>query len=71
MKIGIWAGCANGGMMDSLSISPFSEDDGEPDAVYDCSYAEWTEWKAHLKEHTKWARFWNDKLYCKKNRYTP
>jgi hypothetical protein len=33
MKIGIWDGCANGGMMDSLSIHEFKVGNGVPYAV--------------------------------------
>lgn len=61
-KIGINDRCANGGMMDSLSISPLAEDDGwEPMYTVDVTDEEWSAWQAHLKEHDKWADFWYNK----------
>ena len=68
MKIGIWDGCANGGMMDSLSISPYKENDGEPYAIAEVTEEKWAEWKAFLKEHDKWSVFWDKELCKKENR---
>lgn len=68
MKIGIWDGCANGGMMDSLSIHEYEEGNGEPYAIAEISEKKWAEWQAFLKEHNKWELFWDRELCKKENR---
>ncbi len=67
-KIAIWDGCAHGGMMDSLSIHPYEEDDGVPTWVADVSEEDWTAWELFLKEHGKWDVFW-DKQMTSANRH--
>lgn len=63
MKIGINDGCAHGGMMDSLTISPMKEDkDWKPEWITEVSQEEWDNWQAFLKEHNKWEMFWYSKL---------
>lgn len=62
MKIGINDGCANGGMMDSLSISPLDTNPGwEPNYTVEVTKEEWAEWQLFLKEHRKWEHFWDKK----------
>lgn len=49
MKVGINDGCANGGMMDSLSIAPLAEEpDWEPYWTVEVTDQEWAEWEAFL-----------------------
>lgn len=63
LKVGINDGCANGGMMDSLSISLLSEDpDWEPFRKAEVTQEEWDSWQAFLKEHDKWELFWDKKM---------
>lgn len=71
MKVGIWDGCANGGMMDSLSIDKFTPGDGQPYAVCEITDEQWEEWEAFLKLHDKWEAFWDKQLIAKENRYRP
>jgi hypothetical protein len=59
MKITIRDGCANGGMMDSLSIYPAEDED---DVTCEVAEEAWREWQAFLKQHNKWERFWDTKL---------
>lgn len=61
MKIGINDGCANGGMMDSLSISPKEEGDWDPMYVVEVTNEEWAAWEAFLREENKWDLFWDGK----------
>lgn len=70
MKISIWDGCANGGMMDSLNIKPFVEGNGKPYAVAEVTSELWAEWQAFLKEYNKWELFWDNELCKKENRYS-
>lgn len=58
MKIGINDGCANGGMMDSLSIEPM-EPGWEPMVVVDVPDEKWAEWLTFLKEHNTWDKYWS------------
>ncbi len=68
MKVGINDGCANGGMMDSLSIETLEgNEDWEPYWIAEVTDEEWMNWRAHLKEHAKWEKFWDKKL-TKENR---
>jgi hypothetical protein len=69
MKIGINDGCANGGMMDSLSIGKMEEDpDWEPFVQVEVTEEEWTSWEVFLKEHEKWETFWNNKMFPPKKK---
>ena len=69
MKVGIWDGCANGGMMDSLNIDEFVEGNGQPYAVVDIPLAKWEEWQAFLELHNNWEHYWDRHLLAKENRY--
>lgn len=64
MKVQIQDGCANGGMMDSLSIDLVDEgEEVHPHSfVTEVSPHEWARWEAFLKEHDMWERFWDKKL---------
>lgn len=60
LKVGINDGCANGGMMDSLSISLMSENpDWEPYYQTEVTQQEWDKWITHLRAHAEWERFWD------------
>lgn len=61
MKIGINDGCANGGMMDSMSISPFTPEDKnwEPTYTVEVTEEQWAEWQAFLLLHDRWESFWD------------
>lgn len=67
LKIGITDGCANGGMMDSLSIYEM-EDGDEPYFTTTVTAEKWAEWKAFLKLHDKWEQFWDAKLMAAERR---
>lgn len=75
MKVGINDGCANGGMMDSLSIDEFTEEDETdgwtPAYTVEVTEAEWAAWTAHLKEHKKWERFWDKRMLEEEARSRP
>lgn len=65
MKVGIWDGCANGGLMDSLNIDALTGDpaqDGQPVSTVEISEEKWKEWEAFLKLHEQWERFWDKAL---------
>lgn len=63
MKVGINAGCANGGMMDSLSIHKMDEDeDWNPECMVEVSEEEWALWEAFLELHSHWSNFWNNRM---------
>lgn len=68
MKIGIWDGCANGGMMDSMSMSPYVGGNEKPYAIADIPEEIWHNWQVFLKEHDKWERYWDQLLIAKENR---
>lgn len=62
LKVGINDGCANGGMMDSLSIALMSEEPGwEPYYTAEVTEREWQEWLSFLEAEIRWARFWDKK----------
>lgn len=63
MKIGINYGCANGGMMDSMTMTPIDgRDPGwKPPYIVEVTEAEWEEWQVHLRAHGRWEEFWDNK----------
>lgn len=59
MKIRINDGCANGGMMDSLSIRPDEGGDDSYGTLVDVTDEEWSRWQEFLKLHEHWEVFWD------------